>query len=71
MSATVDLSHLTAACVCVSLCAVNRIALVKPEKARAVENLIINMAQRGQLMEKVRLMAYVIASYMHIICVDS
>jgi DNA-binding TFAR19-related protein (PDSD5 family) len=34
--------------------AVSRIALVKPDKARAVENMILNMAQRGQLMERVR-----------------
>mmetsp|Transcript_11364 Transcript_11364/g.19913 ORF Transcript_11364/g.19913 Transcript_11364/m.19913 type:complete len:131 (-) Transcript_11364:480-872(-) len=31
----------------------SRIALVKPEKARGIENLIISMAQRGQLSEKV------------------
>jgi programmed cell death protein 5 len=28
---------------------VNRIAIVKPEKARALEDTIIQMAQRGQL----------------------
>lgn len=33
--------------------AVSRIALVKPEKARAVENMLIAAAQRGQLGEKV------------------
>ena len=33
--------------------AVSRIALVKPEKAEAVQNLCIQMAQRGQLVEKV------------------
>lgn len=33
--------------------AVARIALVKPEKARAVENMILQMAQRGQIQEKV------------------
>lgn len=32
---------------------VNSIALVKPEKARAVENLLIQMAQTGQLTGKV------------------
>ena len=31
-----------------------RIALVKPEKARGVENLILQMAQRGQVTEKVQ-----------------
>ncbi|CAL5229853.1 g13263 [Coccomyxa viridis] len=30
-----------------------RIGLVKPEKARGVENLILQMAQRGQVTEKV------------------
>ena len=40
---------LTALC-----CAVARIALVKPDKAKAVENLIIQLAQRGQLQERVR-----------------
>lgn len=34
--------------------AVARIALVKPEKARGVENMILNMAQRGQINEKAR-----------------
>ena len=34
-------------------CSVARIALVKPEKARGVENLILQMAQRGQITEKV------------------
>lgn len=34
-------------------CAVARIALVKPEKARGVESLILQMAQRGQITEKV------------------
>ena len=33
--------------------AVARIALVKPEKAKGVENMILQMAQRGQLTEKV------------------
>jgi DNA-binding TFAR19-related protein (PDSD5 family) len=32
--------------------AVARIALVKPEKARGVESLILQMAQRGQITEK-------------------
>jgi len=31
----------------------NRIALVKPDKVRAVEDMIINAAQRGQLQAKV------------------
>ncbi|KAK9811763.1 hypothetical protein WJX72_009653 [[Myrmecia] bisecta] len=30
-----------------------RIALVKPEKARGVENILLQMAQRGQIVEKV------------------
>lgn len=34
--------------------AVARIALVKPEKARGVENMILSMAQRGQITEKAR-----------------
>ena len=34
--------------------AVARIALVKPEKARGVEDLIIRGAQAGQLAERVR-----------------
>ena len=34
-------------------CAVARIALVKPEKARGVENLVLQMAQRGQITDKV------------------
>ena len=33
--------------------AVARIALVKPDKARGVENLVLQMAQRGQITEKV------------------
>jgi programmed cell death protein 5 len=33
--------------------AVARIALVKPDKARGVENLAIQMAQRGQITENV------------------
>ena len=36
-----------------SACAVARIALVKQEKARGVENLVLQMAQRGQITEKV------------------
>jgi DNA-binding TFAR19-related protein (PDSD5 family) len=38
---------------CYSVCAVARIALVKPEKARGVEDVILNAAQRGQIAEKV------------------
>ena len=38
----------------VLLDAVARIALVKPDKARGVENMVLQMAQRGQLTEKVR-----------------
>jgi hypothetical protein len=37
------------------LLAVARIALVKPDKARGVENLVLQMAQRGQITEKVSL----------------
>jgi DNA-binding TFAR19-related protein (PDSD5 family) len=33
---------------------VSRIALVKPDKARGVENMLISMAQRGQISEPVR-----------------
>jgi hypothetical protein len=36
------------------LCTVARIALVKPDKARGVEDLVIRMAQMGQITEKVR-----------------
>jgi DNA-binding TFAR19-related protein (PDSD5 family) len=36
-----------------AVCAVARIALVKPEKARGVEDVILNAAQRGQIAEKV------------------
>jgi len=35
------------------VCTVNSIALVKPEKARAVENILIQMAQTGQIVGKV------------------
>jgi DNA-binding TFAR19-related protein (PDSD5 family) len=38
---------------CYAVCAVARIALVKPEKARGVEDVILNAAQRGQIAEKV------------------
>lgn len=38
---------------CFAVCAVARIALVKPEKARGVEDVILNAAQRGQIAEKV------------------
>lgn len=37
-----------------SLPAVARIALVKPDKARAIEDMIIMAARRGQIKEKVR-----------------
>ena len=33
--------------------AVARIALVKPDKARGVEDIVLRMAQRGQITEKV------------------
>lgn len=32
---------------------VSRIAIVKPEKARAIEDMVIQMAQRGQLAAKI------------------
>lgn len=35
------------------LCAVARISLVKPDKARAIEDMIIMAARRGQIQEKV------------------
>lgn len=31
----------------------NRIALVKPDKAKGVENMVLQMAQKGQLNEKI------------------
>lgn len=34
-------------------CIVSRIAIVKPEKARAIEDMVIQMAQRGQLAAKI------------------
>ncbi len=34
--------------------AVSRIALVKPDKARGVEDILLNAAKRGQLGQKVR-----------------
>ena len=39
----------------VSAFAVSRIALVKPEKARGVEDILLNAAKRGQLGQKVRM----------------
>jgi DNA-binding TFAR19-related protein (PDSD5 family) len=36
---------------------VSRIALVKPEKARGVENMVLSMVQRGQIAEQVRVKA--------------
>lgn len=36
-----------------AICAVARIALVKPEKARGVEDVILRAAQMGQIVEKV------------------
>ena len=43
----------------VLLLAVNSIALVKPEKARAVEGMLIQMAQSGQLGRKVYAQCYI------------
>ena len=43
----------------VLLLAVNSIALVKPEKARAVEGMLIQMAQSGQLGRKVQAQCYI------------
>jgi len=37
-----------------SVFAVARIALVKPEKARGVEDVLLRAAQMGQIVEKVR-----------------
>lgn len=37
------------------MCTVARIALVKPEKARGVEDVILRAAQMGQIAEKVAL----------------
>lgn len=37
-----------------SVVAVARIALVKPEKARGVEDVLLRAAQMGQIVEKVR-----------------
>ena len=42
------------------LLAVNSIALVKPEKAKMVENMLCQMAQQGQLPGKVRSMMGII-----------
>jgi programmed cell death protein 5 len=36
-----------------AICAVARIALVKPEKARGVEDVFLRAAQMGQIVEKV------------------
>ena len=47
-----DWHHVSNIC-CYAVCAVARIALVKPEKARGVEDVILNAAQRGQIAEKV------------------
>jgi len=51
-----DLAHMffIAAPVAVFAPAVARIALVKPDKARNVENMILAAAQRGALQSKVR-----------------
>ena len=38
---------------CIFFSSVNSIALVKPEKAKMLENMLIQMAQRGQLSGKV------------------
>lgn len=45
--------HPAEAMLCRCAAAVSRVALVKPEKARNVENMILAAAQRGQLMERV------------------
>lgn len=45
--------HLLLAADTTVCCAVARIALVKPDKAKGVENMVLQMAQRGQLNEKV------------------
>jgi DNA-binding TFAR19-related protein (PDSD5 family) len=44
-------------CCCLLVCRtrglVSRIAIVKPDKARAIEDMVIQMAQRGQLAAKI------------------
>lgn len=48
-------SKTSAASILIRVCrAVARIALVKPEKARGVESMILQMAQKGALTERVR-----------------
>jgi len=50
--------HLSWSVISSMLCtsdAVARIGLVKPDKAKGVENIVLQMAQRGQLNEKVSL----------------
>jgi hypothetical protein len=51
-----SLTNLITACavLCSAVTAVARIALVKPDKARNVENMILAAAQRGALQNKVR-----------------
>lgn len=39
-------------------CAVARIALVKPDKARGVEDVVLRAAQMGQIVEKVACFCY-------------
>lgn len=46
--------------------AVARIALVKPDKAQAVENLVIQLAQRGQLSERVGPLAVIDCELHHV-----
>lgn len=43
--------------------AVSRIALVKPEKARGVEDVILRAAQMGQIVEKVHVRPPIIFQY--------
>lgn len=56
---------------CLCWCAVARIALVKPDKARGVENMILNAGKRGQLGEKVNERdhhAHVVLTVLHPLC---
>jgi hypothetical protein len=48
--------HSTWGCMCAL--AVARIGLVKPEKARAIEDMILAAARKGQLKEKVQICTY-------------
>ena len=51
--------------------AVNSIALVKPDKARMVESLLIQMARTGQLQGKVSTVCHMTAMCTHSVSHDS